>query len=163
MKYLIKIKYLKLTEWNIKLNSLPWYLNLNINNVRNLFSQIELPYEIDCYICVCGHNEIIIKGQNSILEKYTCIHCENTNFYNANVLNNNYSWYEPIYNLFNENYLFSISPTISYDENTNTICIYRSYRTVMPELYRTLLQWDFLECNYNILCPVELIFFKFLI
>ena len=71
MKYLIKIKYLKLTEWNIKLNSLPWYLNLNINNVRNLFSQIELPYEIDCYICVCGHNEIIIKGQNSILEKYT--------------------------------------------------------------------------------------------
>ena len=62
-------------------------LNLNINNVRNLFSQIELPYEIDCYICVCGHNEIIIKGQNSILEKYTCIHCENTNFYNANVLN----------------------------------------------------------------------------
>jgi hypothetical protein len=53
------------------LNSLPWYLNLNINNVRNLFSQIELPYEIDCYICVCGHNEIIIKGQNSILEKYT--------------------------------------------------------------------------------------------
>ena len=42
-------------------------------------------------------------------------------------------------------------------------CIYRSYRTVMPELYRTLLQWDFLECNYNILCPVELIFFKFLI
>ena len=103
------------------MNSLPWYLNLNINNVRNLFSQIELPYEIDCYICVCGHNEIIIKGQNSILEKYTCIHCENTNFYNANVLNNNYSWYEPIYNLFNENYLFSISPTISYDENTNTI------------------------------------------
>ena len=121
MKYLIKIKYLKLTEWNIKLNSLPWYLNLNINNVRNLFSQIELPYEIDCYICVCGHNEIIIKGQNSILEKYTCIHCENTNFYDANVLNNNYSWYEPIYNLFNENYIFSISPTISYDENTNTI------------------------------------------
>ena len=25
-------------------------------------------------------------------------------------------------------------------ENIHTICIYRSYRTVMPELYRTLLQ-----------------------
>ena len=42
-------------------------------------------------------------------------------------------------------------------------CIYRSIRTGMPEFNRTLLQWDFLGCNYNTMCPVELIIFKFLI
>lgn len=67
------------------MNTLSWHLNLNINNVRNLFSQIELPYEIDCYVCSCGHNEIIIKEQKGILD-YICLHCENEFFCNANFI-----------------------------------------------------------------------------
>jgi len=70
------------------MNTLSWHLNLNINSVRNLFSQVELPYEIDCYVCSCGHYEIIIKEQKGILD-YICLHCENEFFCDANFYNNN--------------------------------------------------------------------------
>ena len=59
------------------MNTLSWHLNKNINNVKNLFSQIDLPYELDCFVCSCGHNEIIIKDQYTILENYSCKHCDN--------------------------------------------------------------------------------------
>ena len=72
------------------MNTLSWHLNKNINNVRNLFSQIDLPYELDCFVCSCGHNEIIIKDQYTILENYSCKHCDNKEFYDANYHNNLY-------------------------------------------------------------------------
>ncbi|QKJ26121.1 hypothetical protein ACBT_0136 [Aliarcobacter cibarius] len=102
------------------MNTLSWHLNLNINSVRNLFSQIELPYEIDCYVCSCGHNEIIIKEQKGILD-YICLHCENEFFCNANFYNNNHSWYEPIYELFDEDFILYLKPNVYYDENNKII------------------------------------------
>ena len=102
------------------MNTLSWHLNKNINNVRNLFSQIDLPYELDCFVCSCGHNEIIIKDQYTILENYSCKHCDNNEFYDANFYNNNSTWYEPIYELFKEDYILYLKPNIYYDA-TNLI------------------------------------------
>ena len=99
------------------MNTLSWHLNKNINNVRNLFSQIDLPYELDCFVCSCGHNEIIIKDQYTILENYSCKHCDNKEFYDANFYNNNSTWYEPIYELFKEDYILYLKPNIYYDAN----------------------------------------------
>jgi hypothetical protein len=94
------------------LNTLSWHLNKNINNVRNLFSQIDLPYELDCFVCSCGHNEIIIKDQYTNLENYSCKHCDNKEFYDANFYNNNSTWYEPIYELFKEDYILYLKPNM---------------------------------------------------
>jgi hypothetical protein len=103
------------------LQTLSWHLNSNINDLRNLFSQIILPYDVDSYICRCGHIETIIKDQNSILDKYVCSSCENENFYDANKYLNNYFWYDKIDELLNEEYIFSLEPNTTYDDKTKIL------------------------------------------
>jgi len=86
-----------------------------------LFSQIILPYDVDSYVCSCGHIEIIIKDPNSILDKYVCLSCENENFYDANKYLNNYFWYDKIDELLNEEYIFSLEPNTTYDDKTKIL------------------------------------------
>lgn len=103
------------------MQTLSWHLNSNINDLRNLFSQIILPYDVDSYVCSCGHIETIIKDQNSTLDKYVCSSCENENFYDANKYLNNYFWYDKIDKLLNEEYIFSLEPNITYDDKTKIL------------------------------------------
>lgn len=43
------------------------------------------------------------------------------NFCDANFYNNNHSWYEPIYELFDEDFILYLKPNIYYDENNKII------------------------------------------
>lgn len=103
------------------MQALSWYLNTNINDLRNLFSQIILPYKVDFYICSCGHIETIIKDQNSITDEYTCSNCENKEFLDANKYQNNYFWYDKIQKILNEEYIFSLSPITIYDDKNKIL------------------------------------------
>ena len=103
------------------MQNISWHLNSNINDLRNLFSQIILPYDVDSYICSCGHIETIIKDQNSILDKYICSSCENDNFYDANKYLNNYFWYDKIDELLNEEYILSLELNTMYDDKTKIL------------------------------------------
>ena len=103
------------------MQNLSWHLSSNINDLRNLFSQVILPYDVDTYVCSCGHIETIIKDQNSITDKYICSSCENENFYDANKYLNNYFWYDKIDELLNEEYIFSLEPNTTYDDKTKIL------------------------------------------
>ena len=103
------------------MQNISWYLNDDINDLRSLFSHVILPYNVDSYICNCGHIETIIKDQNSIADKYICSSCENENFYDANKYQNNYFWYDSIKNLFDEEFIFSLQPITTYDNETKIL------------------------------------------
>lgn len=103
------------------MQNISWYLNADINDLRSLFSHVILPYNVDSYICNCGHIETIIKDQNSIADKYICSSCENENFYDANKYQNNYFWYDSIKNLFDEEFIFSLQPITTYDNETKIL------------------------------------------
>lgn len=100
---------------------LSWYLNLNINDIRNIFSTEILPYEIDVYSCECGKNEFIIKQSLQDLNKYICSECENKKFLDATKYKNNYIWYDPIKELLDDNIILSLKPTTRYDENSKKL------------------------------------------
>lgn len=104
------------------MKNLSWHLNLNINNIRNLFFDIDvLPYEVDCYFCSCGNKDIIIKNQNSDIDKYKCSICDNEDFYDSDKYLNNYTWYEPISTLFDEEYLSLLEPKITFDQENKIL------------------------------------------
>lgn len=104
------------------MQTLSWYLTCDINDLRSLFSQVILPYDVDSYICNCGHIETIIKNQNSTLDKYICSSCENEKFYDANKYLNNYFWYDSIYSLFeDEEFIFSLQPITTYDSESKIL------------------------------------------
>lgn len=98
------------------MNSLSWHLNININDINTLFKNQTLPYEVDCFICLCGKFEFIIKETIKTLDNYICEECGNELFLDANKYNNNYLWYEDIEDLFNEDFLLSLAPYIEYNE-----------------------------------------------
>lgn len=98
-----------------------WHLENNINDLRNLFSEITLPYKVVSYICMCGYNQTSINYYESMLDKYICPNCENEEFYDANKYGNNSFWYEPITNLLNEDYISSLYPIVKYDEKNKIL------------------------------------------
>lgn len=98
-----------------------WYLNLNINKVKNLFSDQILPYEIDIYICHCGQIETIIKDTYISLDKYICKKCKNEEFLSASKYNNNFIWYENVETLFDDVFLSSLTPNIIFNEKEKTL------------------------------------------
>jgi hypothetical protein len=98
------------------LQNISWYLNFHINDVKTLFSDMILPYEVDCYICLCGNKEIIIKNAMDSLIKFVCPICENSSFINANDYNNNYIWYEKIEDLLPSDFLLSLEPNVKLNE-----------------------------------------------
>lgn len=98
-----------------------WHLENNINDLRNLFSLINLPYKVNSYICSCGYMETIINDEDYDLDKYICSSCQNEEFYDANKYKNNSSWYEPITNLLNEDYISSLNPIVKYDDKNKIL------------------------------------------
>ena len=58
---------------------------------------------------------------NYDLDKYICSSCQNEEFYDANKYKNNSSWYEPITNLLNEDYISSLNPIVKYDEKNKIL------------------------------------------
>lgn len=100
-------------------SNMSWYLNLSINDVKTLFSNEILPYEVDVYICSCGNKEFIIKQKEDRLELFKCPICDNTNFQDANKYQNNFLWYENISNLFPLGVLTSIEPSFTVNEKSN--------------------------------------------
>jgi len=98
------------------IDNISWYLNLNINDIRNLFSDIIiLPYEVDLYFCECGNKEVILKNVNTVLDEYVCEKCDNKTFLETSKYLNNHIWYESISTLLDEDYLISMKPTINFD------------------------------------------------
>lgn len=102
-------------------NNLPWHLTLNINNIRTIFQEQTLPYEVECYICSCGKNEIFIKDSFTKLDDYECSECCNKEFYETSKYNNNTTWYEDIGKLFPEDFLLSLISNVSLDEKNKQI------------------------------------------
>ena len=103
------------------MKNISWYLNLNINYVRNIFSDEILPYEIDIYCCECGKNEFIIKKSLQDLDEYICNECENKTFLDASTYSNNYNWYDPINELLNHDVILSLNPTATYNQNSKKL------------------------------------------
>ena len=103
------------------MQTISWHLENNINDLRNLFSEITLPYKVVSYICMCGYNQTSINYYESMLDKYICPNCENEEFYDANKYGNNSFWYEPITNLLNEDYISSLYPIVKYDEKNKIL------------------------------------------
>ena len=104
------------------MQNISWYLNTNINDMRSLFSHVILPYDVDSYICSCGHLGTIIKNNETLMDKYICPSCENEKFYDANKYQNNYFWYDSIYNLFEEEeFIFSLQPITTYDSENKIL------------------------------------------
>lgn len=62
---------------------LSWKLTTNTNDQNTLFTGSEYVYDIDLFVCSCGHIEHIIRNKTDVVE-YTCIECENKNFYSVN-------------------------------------------------------------------------------
>ena len=101
------------------MNNLSWYLTLNINNLKTLFSQENLPYEVDCYLCSCSHKEIIMKNRNDILDEFECKNCQNKLFYNANKYHSNSLWYQQLNSILDNEFLSNIEAEIIIDEENN--------------------------------------------
>ena len=98
------------------MNNPPWHLSLNINNIRTIFQEQILPYEVECYICSCGKNEIFIKDSLTKLEDYECCECSNIEFYKTSDYQNNVTWYEDICKLFPEDFLLSLEQETLFNE-----------------------------------------------
>lgn len=98
------------------MKNLPWHLTLNINNIRTIFQEQILPYEVECYICSCGKNEIFIKDSFTKLEDYECCECGNIEFYETSDYQKNVTWYEDITNIFPEDFLLSLDQETLYNE-----------------------------------------------
>ena len=98
------------------MNNLPWHLILNINNIRTIFKEQILPYEVECYICSCGKNEIFIKDSFTKLEDYECSECGNIEFYETSDYKKNVTWYEDICKLFPEDFLLSLEQETLFNE-----------------------------------------------
>jgi len=98
------------------LKNLPWHLILNINNIRTIFQEQILPYEVECYICSCGKNEIFIKNSFTKLEEYECNECGNIEFYKTSDYQKNVTWYEDITNIFPEDFLLSLDQQTLFNE-----------------------------------------------
>ena len=96
--------------------NISWYLNLSINDIKTIFQEQTLPYEVDCYSCSCGKDEIILKNKSLDLDSYECSECGNTDFYNANKYTKNDLWYKNINEIFSEDILLELNPNIKYHE-----------------------------------------------
>lgn len=101
--------------------SLSWYVNVNINDVRNIFSGLILPYEVEVYSCSCGTNKFIIKDIDFNSDSYECEDCENKIFLDSNKYLNNYIWYDSIKDLLDEEDILAFEPTISFDSKNKEL------------------------------------------
>ena len=71
------------------MSKVSWHLTKKINDIRNLFSDTILPYELDCYLCSCGTNKTILRNQKIEIDKYICENCSNGTYLDANKYSNN--------------------------------------------------------------------------
>lgn len=94
--------------------SLAWKLSSDINEQKTLFSEISLPYGVDFYGCACGHVEHIIHD-NTHETAHICQECGNEEFLDANTFLGNSVWYQPVENLFDEEYLEGLVPSVALD------------------------------------------------
>lgn len=111
------------TKSNLKLipqKSLSWKLSSDINEQKTLFSEISLPYEVDFYGCACGHVEHIIHN-NTYAVAYICQECGNEEFLDATTFLGNSVWYQPVENLFEEEYLEGLVSSVKLDFNVRKI------------------------------------------
>lgn len=62
---------------------LSWKITSNTNDQDTLFKGSEYVYNIDLFLCSCGHFEFITRNKIDVV-KYSCRECGNNDFYDAN-------------------------------------------------------------------------------
>ena len=62
---------------------LSWKLTSNTDEQNTLFKDSGSIYDIDLFICSCGHYVFITRNKTDDIE-YSCCECDNNHFYNAN-------------------------------------------------------------------------------
>ena len=103
------------------MSKVSWHLTKNINDIRNLFSDTILPYELDCYLCSCGTNKTILRNQKIEIDKYICKDCGNEIYLDANKYSNNYLWYEPIVDSLDKSIIFDLEVNFEMDNETKVL------------------------------------------
>lgn len=109
------------------MSKISWHLTKNINDIRNLFSDTILPYELDSYLCNCGNNQVILRNNEQIdTDKYICDECENEIYLDANKYLNNYLWYEPITNILDKSIILNLESNFIFDNQSKVLKSYVS-------------------------------------
>lgn len=70
-----------------------WRYTTDLENERHLFTNnIDNNYEVNTFICSCGHEEMIVSIKQSEVE-FLCPECANTKYYDANFAKRNFEYF----------------------------------------------------------------------
>ena len=83
------------------MKKLSWKIITKLATTKNLFDK-QLPYLVFGFVCSCGHSKIIVDDGTI---DYCCLNCKNNIFLDANFYNQNDTWFKPIEELFEEEFL----------------------------------------------------------
>lgn len=80
-----------------------WKLSIDNKVLSTLFKYEN--YFTDIFICKCGHNEFIIREKSQAID-YCCLECENEEYFDTNLLNNQIELFMKKYKSLNGSYLY---------------------------------------------------------